>query len=84
MQACYDSISELLEFCKNKKNEMNNFVHTYMQKITFVTYIIKDAKLQFPVFREAMVRQDDLFADLKLVSGVGPAYRACLAEAVRR
>ena len=84
MQACYDSISELLEFCKNKKNEMNSFVHSYMQKITFVTYIIKDAKLQFPVFREAMVRQDDLFADLKLVRGVGPAYRACLAEAVRR
>ncbi|CAN7119712.1 unnamed protein product [Brassica rapa subsp. narinosa] len=84
MQACHDSISELLEFCKNKKNEMNSFVHTYMQKITFVTYIIKDAKLQFPVFREAMVRQDDLFADLRLVRGVGPAYRACLAEAVRR
>lgn len=84
MQACYNSISELLNFCKNKKNEMNNFVHSYMQKITYVTYIIKDAKLQFPVFREAMVRQDDLFADLKLVRGVGPAYRACLAEVVRR
>ncbi|KAF8097512.1 hypothetical protein N665_0286s0022 [Sinapis alba] len=84
MQDCYNSISELLHFCKNKKNEMNNFVHSYMQKITFVTYIIKDAKLQFPVFREAMVRQDDLFADLKLVRGVGPAYRACLAEVVRR
>ncbi|CAH8355669.1 unnamed protein product [Eruca vesicaria subsp. sativa] len=84
MQACYNSISELLDFCKNKKNEMNNFVHSYMQKITFVTYIIKDAKLQFPVFREAMVRQDDLFADLKLIRGVGPAYRACLAEVVRR
>ncbi|KAG7545567.1 Autophagy-related protein 11 C-terminal [Arabidopsis suecica] len=84
MQACYNSISELLDFCKSKKNEMNNFVHSYMQKITYVTYIIKDAKLQFPVFREAMVRQDDLFADLKLVRGVGPAYRACLAEVVRR
>ncbi|KAG5413085.1 hypothetical protein IGI04_000652 [Brassica rapa subsp. trilocularis] len=84
MQACYNSISELLTFCKSKKNEMNSFVHSYMQKITYVTYIIKDAKLQFPVFREAMVRQDDLFADLKLVRGVGPAYRACLAEAVRR
>ncbi|KAG2243579.1 hypothetical protein Bca52824_094577 [Brassica carinata] len=84
MQACYNSISELLGFCKNKKNEMNNFVHSYMQKITYVTYIIKDAKLQFPVFREAMVRQDDLFSDLKLVRGVGPAYRACLAEVVRR
>ncbi|KAJ4913600.1 Autophagy-related protein [Raphanus sativus] len=84
MQGCYNSVSELLDYCKNKKNEMNNFVHGYMQKITYVTYVIKDAKLQFPVFREAMVRQDDLFADLKLVRGVGPAYRACLAEVVRR
>lgn len=84
MQACYNSVSELLDFCMNKKNEMNNFVHSYMQNITSVTYIIKDAKLQFPAFREAMVRQDDLFADLKLVRGVGPAYRACLAEIVRR
>ncbi|XP_010542233.1 PREDICTED: autophagy-related protein 11-like [Tarenaya hassleriana] len=84
MWACHNSISELLDFCKNKKNEMNSFVHSYMQKITYVTYIIKDAKLQFPVFREAMLRQDDLFADLKLVRGIGPAYRACLAEVVRR
>ncbi|KAK1552929.1 hypothetical protein Q3G72_025884 [Acer saccharum] len=84
MQACDRSISKLLEFCKDKKNEMNNFVHSYMQKITYVSYIIKDAKLQFPVFREAMVLQDELFADLKLLHGIGPAYRACLAEVVRR
>ncbi|EEF33994.1 conserved hypothetical protein [Ricinus communis] len=84
MEACGRSITKLLEFCKDKKNEMNIFVHNYMQKITYVSYIIKDAKLQFPVFREAMVRQDDLFTDLKLVRGIGPAYRACLAEVVRR
>ncbi|XP_010525790.1 PREDICTED: autophagy-related protein 11-like isoform X2 [Tarenaya hassleriana] len=84
MQACHNSISELLDFCKNGKNQMNNFVHSYMQKITYATYIIKDAKLRFPVFREAIMRQDDLFADLKLVRGIGPAYRACLAEVVRR
>lgn len=84
MQACDRSISKLLDFCQDKKNEMNVFVHNYMQKITYVSYVIKDAKLQFPVFREAMVRQDDIFADLKLVRGIGPAYRACLAEVVRR
>ncbi|OAY46837.1 autophagy-related protein 11 [Manihot esculenta] len=84
MEACDRSITKLLEFCKDKKNEMNNFVHNYMQKITYVSYIIKDAKFQFPVFREAMMRQDDLFTELKLVRGIGPAYRACLAEVVRR
>lgn len=84
MQACDRAISKLLDFCRDKKNEMNIFVHNYMQKIAYVTYVIKDAKLQFPVFREAMVRQDDLFMDLKLVHGIGPAYRGCLAEVVRR
>lgn len=84
MQACDRAISKLQDFCRDKKNEMNIFVHSYMQKITCLTYFIKDVKLQFPVFREAMVRQDDLFMDLKLVRGIGPAYRACLAEVVRR
>uniref|UniRef100_A0A2P2MDT1 Uncharacterized protein n=2 Tax=Rhizophora mucronata TaxID=61149 RepID=A0A2P2MDT1_RHIMU len=84
MEAHGHSISKLLQKCKDSKNEMNLFVHGYMQKIAYVSYIIKDAKLQFPVFREAMLRQDDLFKGLKLVRGIAPAYRACLAEVVRR
>ncbi|XP_027331685.1 autophagy-related protein 11 isoform X2 [Abrus precatorius] len=84
MQACDRAISKLLEFCKENKNEMNIFVHNYLQNITYVSYLIKDQKLQFPVFKEAMARQDGLFADLKLFHGIGPAYRACLAEVVRR
>ncbi|CAL0307057.1 unnamed protein product [Lupinus luteus] len=84
MQACDHAISKLLDFCKEKKNEMNLFVHNYMKSITYVSYLIKDQKLQFPVFKEAMARQDGLFMDLKLFHGIGPAYRACLAEIVRR
>ncbi|GMY35570.1 autophagy-related protein 11 [Fagus crenata] len=84
MQACDRAISKLLDFCRDRKNEMNVFVHDYMQQITVVTYFIKDAKLQFPVFREAMMRQDEQFMELKVLRGVGPAYRACLAEVVRR
>ncbi|KAI4377272.1 hypothetical protein MLD38_014932 [Melastoma candidum] len=84
MQACDNSIAKLLEFCQDKKNEMNSFVHSYMQRITYVSFTIKDVKLQFPVFKEAMTWQDDLFLDLRLVRGIGPAYRACLAEVVRR
>ncbi|XP_022755350.1 autophagy-related protein 11-like isoform X2 [Durio zibethinus] len=83
MLACEHAISKLLDFCKDKKNEMNIFVHNYMQKTTYVTYHIKEVKLQFHVFREVM-RQEDLFMDLKLVRGIAPAYRACLAEIVRR
>jgi len=84
MQACDRAISKLLEFCKENKNEMNTFVHNYTRNITYVSYLIKDQKLQFPVFKEAMARQDGLFVDLKLFHGIGAAYRACLAEIVRR
>ncbi|XP_022158141.1 autophagy-related protein 11 isoform X2 [Momordica charantia] len=84
MQACDRAVSKLLDFCKDKKIQMNNFLHHYMQKIAYFSYIIKDVKLQFPVFKEAMGRQDNLFMDLKLVRGIGPAYRACLSEVVRR
>lgn len=84
MQTCDHLISKLLDICKDKKNEMNIFVHNYMQKITHVTSVIKDVKFQFPVFKEAMARQEEQFTDLKVIHGIGHAYRACLAEIVRR
>lgn len=84
MEACEGAISKLLKHCRDKKNEMNMFVHNYMQKVTHVSYTIKDVKLQFPVFREAMARQDGIFMELRFVRGIAPAYRACLAEVVRR
>ncbi|GFY88789.1 hypothetical protein Acr_06g0007290 [Actinidia rufa] len=84
MQACDRAISNLLDFCKDKKNEMNIFVHNYMQKIAYIQYTIKDVRYKFSVFTEAMKRQNDQFEYLKVVRGIGPAYRACLAEVVRR
>uniref|UniRef100_A0A7N0USQ7 Autophagy-related protein 11 n=1 Tax=Kalanchoe fedtschenkoi TaxID=63787 RepID=A0A7N0USQ7_KALFE len=84
MHACDRHISKLLDVFRDKKNEMNQFVHNYMQKITCATYLIKDARLQFPVFREAMLRQHNQFTDLRVLRGIGPSYRASLAEIVRR
>ncbi|XP_028776801.1 autophagy-related protein 11 isoform X2 [Neltuma alba] len=84
MHTCDHAISKLLDFCKERKNEMNTFLHNCMQNITYVSYLIKDQKLKFPVFKEAMTHQDNLFVDLKLFHGIGPTYRACLAEVVRR
>ncbi|XP_043695460.1 autophagy-related protein 11-like isoform X2 [Telopea speciosissima] len=84
MQACNHSISKLLDFCMGKKNDMNLFVHHCMQKVAYVQFMIRDVRLQYPAFKEAMARQDDHFEDLKLLRGIGPAYRACLAEVVRR
>ncbi|PWA74124.1 hypothetical protein CTI12_AA253110 [Artemisia annua] len=84
MQTCERTISNLLIFCKNKKSEMNTFVHKYMQKIAYIQYTIKDVRYKFSVFTEALKRQNDQFEHLKVVRGIGPAYRACLAEIVRR
>ncbi|XP_042485173.1 autophagy-related protein 11-like [Macadamia integrifolia] len=84
MQACDHSISKLLDLCMVKKNGMNLFVHNCMQKIAYAQFLIRDVRLQFPAFKEAMARQDDRFEDLNSLRGIGPAYRACLAEVVRR
>lgn len=84
MQSCDRAISKLLEYCKAKKNDMNLFVHNGMQKVAYIQHLVKDIRMQFPAFKEAMGRQEDLFAHLKFVHGIGPAYRACLAEVVRR
>jgi hypothetical protein len=84
MQSCEQSITQLLDFCKSKKDEMNVFVHTYMQKIAFIQYTIKDVRFKFSVFTEALKRQSEQFEHLKIIRGIGPAYRACLAEVVKR
>lgn len=84
MQECDRAITNLLDFCRDKKNEMNIFVHNYMQKIAYIQYSIKDVRYKFSVFQEALKRQNDQFEHLKVVRGIGSAYRACLAEIVRR
>ncbi|KAL7193534.1 hypothetical protein ACSBR2_025192 [Camellia fascicularis] len=84
MQACDRAIAILLNICKAKKNETNIFVHDYMQKIAYIQYTIKDVRFKFSVFTEAMNRQSGQFEYLRVVRGIGPAYRACLAEVVRR
>ncbi|KAI3801700.1 hypothetical protein L1987_29812 [Smallanthus sonchifolius] len=84
MQECECAISNLLMFCKDKKSEMTRFVHGYMQKIAYIQYTIRDVRYKFSVFNEAINRQSNQFEPLKVVRGIRPAYRACLAEIVRR
>ncbi|XP_023758487.1 autophagy-related protein 11 [Lactuca sativa] len=84
MHSCERAISNLFAFCKEKKSEMNTFVHEYMQKIAYIQYTIRDVRYKFSVFNEAINRQNVQFEQLKIVRGIGPAYRACLAEIVRR
>ncbi|PIN08242.1 hypothetical protein CDL12_19199 [Handroanthus impetiginosus] len=55
-----------------------------MQKIAYIQYTIKDMCLKFSVLQEALQHQKDQFEQLKVVRRIGPAYRECLAEVVRR
>ncbi|XP_078438702.1 autophagy-like protein [Wolffia australiana] len=84
LQACETAIDDLLAVATAKKNETNLFVHGFMQKVVTVQSVIRDIRLQFPAFTEAMDRQSDLFLDLAILRGIAPAYRACLAEVIRR
>lgn len=84
MEACSRALSKLFEFCKTKKHEMTMGVHTTMQKVSALQSGIRDIRFQLSAFNEAMNHQDEIFAELKLVRRVGPAYRTCLAEVVRR
>ncbi|KAG8069997.1 hypothetical protein GUJ93_ZPchr0006g45974 [Zizania palustris] len=55
-----------------------------MQRVKSAQIGIKDMMNELHAFQEVMGHQDRDFDNLKLVSGLGHAYRACLAEVVRR
>jgi hypothetical protein len=76
-------LTKLLEKCRDKKNEMNTLVHVSMQRVKSTQMNIRDIMNELVAFQEGMSHQDD-FANLKIVSGLGHAYRACLAEVARR
>ena len=76
-------LTKLLEKCRDKKNEMITLVHVSMQRVKSTQMSIRDIMNEVIAFEEGMSHQDD-FANLKIVSGLGHAYRACLAEVARR
>lgn len=76
-------LAKLLEKCKDKKNEMNNLVHVCMQRVKSSQISIKGMMSELIAFQEVMGHQED-FDNLKVVSGLGHAYRACVAEVARR
>ncbi|WVZ77632.1 hypothetical protein U9M48_025478 [Paspalum notatum var. saurae] len=76
-------LTKLLEKCKDKKNEMNTLVHVCMQRVKSTQINIRGMMNELIAFQEVMSHQED-FDNLKVVSGLGHAYRACLAEVARR
>lgn len=84
LEACDRELENLLEYCKKSKNAMNLCVHSRLQNVAALQSSIRDMRNQLAVFKEAMARQNDHFLELKLLRRVGPSYKACLAEVVRR
>lgn len=84
VQSCDHVVMKLLDNCTAKKNEMNTIVHFCMQKVKSAQLNIKDMMNELHAFQEVMGHQEKEFDNLKLVNGIGHAYRACLAEVVRR
>ncbi|ONK70486.1 uncharacterized protein A4U43_C05F34210 [Asparagus officinalis] len=84
VQNCDNHISKLLDTCKEKKNNMNLLVHVSMQKVKSTQISIKELMNKLHAFEEAVGHQEKEFEHLKFVNGVGHAYRACLAEVIRR
>lgn len=84
MEAFHQKLERLLEFSRTNKHEMSVCVHTCMQRVAILQSRLRDVRNELSAFSEALNRQGDLFSDLKQVCRVGPAYRACLSEVVRR
>lgn len=84
VQNCDHAVTKLLEKCKGKKNDMNILVHTSMQKVKSVQFSIKDTMNELHAFQEVMGHQEKEFENLKFLCGIRYAYRASLAEVVRR
>ncbi|XP_020109081.1 autophagy-related protein 11-like [Ananas comosus] len=77
-------LSKLLDTCKGKKNDMNLLMHTTMKKVKSAQFGIKGMMSELHAFQELMENQDTEFHTLEKINGMGHAYRACLAEVVRR
>lgn len=78
-------LTKLLEKCKAMKNEMNALVHSSVRGVKSAQSDIKEMmSTRFTLYEEAIVKQDKDFSYLKLLGGLGHAYRASLAEVVRR
>lgn len=84
LEACSHEINKLFESCKEKKHEMSVWVHTNMQRVASLQSNIRNIRFELSAFKEAIRHQDDIFAKLKSIRKIGPSYRACLAEVVRR
>ncbi|KAM3240554.1 hypothetical protein ACQJBY_053933 [Aegilops geniculata] len=78
-------LTNLLQKCKTKKNETNTLVHVCVKGVKSAQIDIKDMMMsQFILYEEAIDSRDKEFSYLKLLGGLGHAYKACLAEVVRR
>mmetsp|Transcript_12611 Transcript_12611/g.35442 ORF Transcript_12611/g.35442 Transcript_12611/m.35442 type:complete len:1100 (-) Transcript_12611:133-3432(-) len=84
MRACDAEVEAFLRRCVETKNEMTCEVHEQLTHISAQQSRIRDMRNKLAVFQEVASKQGETFAELCLVGRIPAAYRACLAEVVRR
>ncbi|KAL2629619.1 hypothetical protein R1flu_014305 [Riccia fluitans] len=84
MEECDRELGKLLKYCQDRKTAMTRSVHSRLQSVASLQSGLKDLRNQLAVFKEAMNRQAEYFTELRIVRRMGSAYKACLAEVVRR
>eukprot|EP00897_Mesotaenium_endlicherianum_P009176 jgi/Mesen1/8287/ME000045S07747 len=84
VEACDRKLAALLQHLRQCKLVMSTCVHRQLQRVASLQSRIRDLRNQLAAFREALARQEEIFAELALLRRVAAAYCACLLEVVRR
>eukprot|EP00873_Tetraselmis_striata_P002870 jgi/Tetstr1/423134/TSEL_013903.t1 len=84
IRSCDAQLAAFMGNCVECKSQMTADVVQQLRQISAMQSRIRDMRNKLAVFQEVAGKQGELFAELCLVSRVPNAYRACLAEVVRR
>uniref|UniRef100_A0A061QRQ6 Ubiquitin-like domain-containing protein n=1 Tax=Tetraselmis sp. GSL018 TaxID=582737 RepID=A0A061QRQ6_9CHLO len=84
MRRCDADIRAFLERCVESKNYMTGYVHEQLQQISAQQSQIRDMRNKMAVFQEVALKQRAMFSELCVAGRTLAAYRACLAEVIRR
>jgi hypothetical protein len=84
IRRCDAQLTAFMRNCAECKSQMTCDVYQQLRQISAMQSRIRDMRNKLAVFQEVAAKQGELFAELCLVSRVPNAYRACLAEVVRR
>ncbi|CAD7705230.1 unnamed protein product [Ostreobium quekettii] len=84
LRDCNSSLAAFCRDCTGCKNRMTRDVASQLQSISTQQSRILEMKNKLAAFKEVATKQDEAFAELMVVHRIPAAYRASLAECVRR